>query len=171
MTTEKLLQASKDQLNLVLGFFPRAEAKSSVLLAIETGMLAVLGTNAPPLKGFSPLMLTVTGIALALLAASIVTLYRGAFPRLKGGHESLVYFREIATRTEHRFVEEFKAQSEERLATELLGQVWRNSEILRTKFDCLKTAFVLMALAIPAWLAATLLFAAYNGQTRSIFLK
>jgi hypothetical protein len=171
MTAEKLVQSSKDQLNLVLSFFPRVETKLSVLLAINTGMLAVLGTNAPPLSAFSLLMKVITATTLLLLAASIVMLYLGAFPSLKGGHDSLVYFREIAKRTEHRFVEEFRAQTEERLSADLLGQVWRNSEILRKKYDCLKGAFTLIALAIPLWAVSVLLFAAYNSQARSIFLK
>jgi phage protein U len=39
-------------------------------------------------------------------------LYRGSFPNLKGGESSLVYFREIAKRREHHFIEEFSAQSD-----------------------------------------------------------
>lgn len=46
----------KDQLNLILGFFARMESKASVLLAINTGMLAFVASNAPPLKEFSRCM-------------------------------------------------------------------------------------------------------------------
>lgn len=37
-------------LDRVLGFFPRADAKGSVLLAVETGMLAFLGSMVPQAK-------------------------------------------------------------------------------------------------------------------------
>jgi hypothetical protein len=159
MNAEKAAHASRDQLNLVLSFFPRVESKSSVLLAIDTSMLGFLAAKAPRLQEFS----TWTGLAailtVLLLSASIVLLYRGAFPQLSGGHGSLIYFREIANRTEHRFVEEFRAQSEEQYVNDVLGQAWRNSEILRTKFDCLKHAFTFMALAILPWLTTIVLFA------------
>jgi hypothetical protein len=164
MNADKAVQAAKDQLNLVLSFFSRVESKSSVLLAINTGMAGFLAANAPPLRELSKWMVIAGTATLLLLAASIVMLYRGAFPRLKGGQGSLVYFREIAGRTEHKFVEEFKAQSDEHYANELLAQAWRNAEILRTKFDCLKHAFTLMALAILPWLVTVALFAARQNS-------
>jgi hypothetical protein len=40
---------ARDQLTLILSFFSRVDAKASALLAINTGMLAVLATNAPPI--------------------------------------------------------------------------------------------------------------------------
>jgi hypothetical protein len=163
MNTEEAVHASKDQLNLVLSFFPRVESKSSVLLAIDTGMLGFVAANAPRLREMSIWMVITTAATLVLLAASIVMLYRGAFPRLSGGEKSLVYFREIAGRTEHRFIEEFKAQSDAQYVSDLLGQVWRNSEILRVKYECLKHAFTLMALAIPPWLVTVALFTAYHS--------
>ena len=81
----------------------------------------------------------------------------------------MVYFREIAKRTEHRFVEQFSAQSEKHYANDLLGQVWRNSQILSLKFDCLKLAFTFMALAILPWIVTLVLFAAVNGGTHPTF--
>jgi hypothetical protein len=163
MNAEKVTQASREQLNLVLSFFPRAESKSSVLLAIDTSMLGFLAAKAPKWQEFSVCIAVTAILTLLLLGASIVTLYRGAFPQLSGGHGSLIYFREIANRTEHRFVEEFKSQSDEQYANDLLGQAWRNSEILRTKFDCLKHAFTFMALAILPWLVTVVLFATRPG--------
>ena len=96
-------------------------------------------------------------------------LYRGGFPNLAGGEGSLVYFREIAKRTEHKFIEEFSAQSEKHHANDLLGQVWRNSQILSIKFDCLKLAFAFMALAIVPWLVSIFLFAAYGTAHPTLF--
>ena len=158
MNTDKLVSACKDELNLVLSFFPRVESKSSVLLAIDTSMLAFLAAKATPIPDFSIAMAISASLTVLLLGASIAMLYRGAFPQLAGGHGSLIYFREIAKRTEHKFVEEFTAQSETQYANDLLGQVWRNAEILKAKFDCLKHAFTFMALAILPWLVAVALF-------------
>lgn len=38
MEPELLPGVAKDQLNLVLSFFPRVDAKASVVLAVDTGM-------------------------------------------------------------------------------------------------------------------------------------
>jgi hypothetical protein len=108
-------------------------------------------------------MATAAAIALLLIGASVWFLYRGAFPQLKGGTASLVYFREIARRTEHQFIEGFKDQTEEQRINDLLGQVWRNSEILTKKFDAMKVSFILVAIAIVPWACSLILFAGFNA--------
>jgi hypothetical protein len=143
------------------------DSKLSVVLAVNTGMLAVLGADAPPINALSWAMVISAGLAVALLGVSIVFLYRGAFPRLKGGTASLIYFREIANRTENEFIEQFKNNDDEQHVNDLLGQVWRNSEILKAKFDALKTAFTLLALALIPWLAALALFATRAAPSRT----
>ena len=167
MKPDNLYPVSKDLLTIVLSFFSRVDAKLSVVLAVDTGMLAVLGADSPPIKTYSWLMIIVAGITILLLGLSIMFLYRGAFPSLKGGDASLIYFREIAGRTEHKFVEEFKEQSDEHYVSDLLGQVWRNSELLKVKFDSLKMAFNLLAFSIIPWLVSLALFATYNNSTRT----
>jgi hypothetical protein len=92
--------------------------------------------------------------ACCLIFISIWHLYKIAFPVLKGGKSSLVYFREIAARTEAKFIEEFAAQPEAEYAKDVLGQVWRNSEILVDKFNHLKCAFIFMALSVLPWTIA-----------------
>jgi Family of unknown function (DUF5706) len=165
MNVDRLTQASREELNLVLAFFPRVESKSSVLLAIDTSMLGFLAAKAPPIGEWSLPMDISAGVSFALLAWSIAMLYHGAFPRLEGGQGSLIYFREIAGRTEHRFVEEFRGQSDEQYTNDLLGQTWRNSQILTTKYDCLKQAFTSMALSILPWLVAIALFVTHHVPT------
>jgi hypothetical protein len=171
MTSEHQRGAALDQLNLILSFFPRVDAKLSVLVAVNTGMLAVLATNAPPLAKLSWPTITIAALAILLIGTSLWFLYQGAFPRLKGGAASLVYFREIALRTEHKFIEEFKVQTDEYRVDDLLGQVWRNSEILKKKFDALKLAFILLAVALAPWLCSLVLFAGYNVATGVALFK
>jgi len=92
-----------------------------------------------------------TAISVILLGASLAYLYQCTFPQLRGGSRSLIYFQEIAKRNENRFIEEFSKQTIEQYKKDLLGQVWRNSEILRMKFRYLKIAFTLTAAAILPW--------------------
>jgi hypothetical protein len=171
MKTESQYNAARDQLSLVLSFFSRVESKLSFLFAVDTGMLAVLVADAPRIKDLSWSMIVAAGLTLLLVGGSIVFLYRGAFPNLKGGEGSLVYFREVASRTEHRFIEDFKNQSEEEHINDLLGQAWRNSIILRIKFDSLKAGFWLLAAGIIPWLVSLALFAANGSPARSTLLR
>ncbi len=83
----------------------------------------------------------------------------------------MIYFREIARRTESKFIDQFMSQDESAKLKDILSQVWRNSEILKMKYDSLKRAFILMALSIIPWMSAVFLFAAYSGGSRSHFVK
>ena len=79
---------------------------------------------------------------------------------------SLIYFREIAVRTETKFIDEFTKQSSAEHAKDLLAQVWRNSEILKAKFDRLKIAFVFLALSIPPWVVSLVIFSIKTSASR-----
>lgn len=157
MELKHVAAVAAEQLDRVLAFFPRADAKGSVVLAVDTGMLAILAGNCPPVGAFDWWMLIPT-LPLALLGVSLYRLYQGAFPSLKGGEDSLIYFREIAKKREQPFIDAFIAQPEEAYVKDLLGQVWRNSQILTTKFDHLSSAFNFMALALVPWLGSLILF-------------
>ena len=149
MTATK--DAAEKQLDRVLGFFPRADAKASFLFALDTALLALLALNVRP-DDFRAWFLLIPGIcALLMIGASLYFVYRSSFPSLKGGANSQIYFRVIAKRTEAKFIEEFVAQNDVARTRDLLGQVWRNSEILKLKYDAIKLAFVLSALALIPW--------------------
>lgn len=169
--SQESLKEAREQLNLVLGFFSRVDAKASVVLAINTGMLAVLASNAPPLHKMSVLAQVVAITSVLVVTVSLWFLYRIAFPSLSGGHRSLVYFREIANRTESNFIEEFNQQDEASRTKDVLGQVWRNAEILKKKFDALKVAFILMAVAILPWMVAVAMFSAENADAKSLLMR
>lgn len=170
MENKELIQITQDQLNRVLGFFSRADAKASVLLAVDTSMLALLAANAPSVKSFHWHLLFVL-LPVSLIGGSLWHLYRGAFPSLEGGRDSLIYFREIAKRTESKFVDEFVAQKEDSYIKDMLGQIWRNSEILKEKFDHLSSAFNWLALALLPWAVALAMFVVANTESRTLFIK
>jgi len=163
-----LSEVATSELDRVLGFFPRADAKGSVLLAIDTGMLAVLASNLPASSSFDYWLL-VTVVPVVSIAISLWHLYMGAFPSLEGGRGSLIYFREISKRTEDRFIEEFTELSEEAYLKDILGQVWRNSEILKTKFDHISTAFNWTAFAILPWVGSLVLLAVHYPSRGFLF--
>lgn len=153
MDHKNLSETAPAQLDRILAFFPRADAKGSVLLAVNTGMLAVLASNLPSAGAFDRWLLFLL-IPVFLIGGSLWHLYKGAFPSLEGGHDSLIYFREIAKRTESKFVDEFTGQSEQSYLRDILSQVWRNSQILKEKFDHISAAFNWMAVALIPWAAS-----------------
>jgi hypothetical protein len=107
------LRDARDQLTMVLSFFPRVDAKLSTVLAIDTPMLASLSAGIPSLHQLSVLLMLPFAIAAGLLVGSYYCLYRGGFPNLKGGHSSNVYFKDIAARNESKFAEDYQKQSSE----------------------------------------------------------
>jgi hypothetical protein len=160
MKPELLPGVAKDQLNLVLSFFSRVDAKASVVLAVDTAMAGYLAGRMPSLKTLPYWPTLIPLVAFVLIGISIWNLYKGAFPNLAGGNLSLVYFREIAKRTEAKFIDDFLAQDETAYVKDVLGQAWRNSEILVEKFNHLKLAFIFMALAVLPWVISLAIFAA-----------
>lgn len=170
MDKKILIDAAKDQLSLILGFFSRVDSKASVILAVDTGMLGVLVANTPPARTFDWYMVIVL-LPTLLLAASYWHLYKEAFPSLEGGHDSLIYFREIAERTEFQFIDAFQKQSEDSYLADLLSQIWRNSEILKDKFDHVRRAIDFMALAILPWIIALAMLASKNMALKSLIAK
>ncbi len=163
MDQKQLLSACKDQLTLVLDFFPRVDAKASVILAVDTGMVGYLAAHLPPFESVQWWEYLAPSLVMALLTLSLWHLYKGAFPTLEGGNESLVYFREIARRTESKFIDEFMAQDERAYMKDILGQAWRNSEILTKKFNHLKCSFPFSpAASVLPWVIAPADFALWD---------
>jgi hypothetical protein len=158
------LKEARDQLNLVLSFFSRVDAKFSTILAIDTGMLAAVGASFPSADQFKWWLAIAPAITVVLLCLSYFHLYRGGFPNVDGGHDSFIYFRSIAKRTEAKFIQGYLSQSHDELKHDVLGQVWRNSEILAFKFDRLKSAFIFMAWAVLPWVLSLVLFAAFKAK-------
>jgi hypothetical protein len=167
MENKQIIDLARDQLNRVLGFFPRVDAKISVLLSVEIAMLAILASKAP-LKElrWNSLPAVVAILGLAFVALSLIFLYQASFPRLVGGQQSLLYFRGIVRRKEADFIDEFSTQSEEAYINDILSQIWRNSEILKQKYDYLKYSFIALICALPPWLIALAMFVSLSSKSQ-----
>jgi len=169
MGHEDNLDAANSQLDRVLGFFSRVETKASFLFAINTSLLAIMALNFSPADlAFCSEMIPAVGASILILV-SFFFLYRSSFPNLRGGDDSLLYFRAIAQRAEIDFVQAFTQRSVEQHTHDLLGQVWRNSEILKMKFDAVKVSFILTAISLLP-LSLFLIVAALHHPT-GIILK
>lgn len=144
------IDAARDHLDRILGFFSRVDGKASVILAIDTSMIALLATRSLSQLNMGFIWIP-TAIAALCLAVSLWYVYREGFPSLQGGEDSILYFREIDKRTEAKFIEAWKHETDERYLNDLLGQIWRNSKILTAKFDYVRLALIWLSVAILPW--------------------
>lgn len=165
METKDVREFGAKQLDRILGFFARVEAKASFLFAINTTLLALIALNLRQ-SDFHLWYVMVPGVgAVALIVGSLWFIYQCHFPRLDGGSESIIYFAEIAKRTEANFIARCEAVEETALTKDVLGQVWRNSEILTAKFGYVKKAFTLTGLALLPWFMFLVATSVTNAQT------
>lgn len=154
---------AKFLLQLVLGFFSRVDSRASVVLGINTGMLALLAGKLPRPEQFDWKM-SIAIVAVVCLTCSYWFLFKTAFPDLKGGTASLIYFREISKRVESKFIEDFSNQTGEEFYKDMLRQIWRNSEILSNKFNTLRRAFIWMLIAVIPWAFAVGIFESKSNE-------
>lgn len=146
------------QLDRILGFFPRIEARINGLFGVNTLVLAVgaLNISVSDLKLW---YVTIPGAIAALaLAMSYVFLFRANFPDVRGGAGSLVFFAEIQKRTETDYLDQVLVCSEDDFRKDIISQIWRNSQILCDKYRNVKNAIISTTVAlIPffIFLAAT----------------
>jgi hypothetical protein len=158
MDEEKLSEVAPKQLDRILSFFARVEAKASFIFAVDSALLGTLAVHVERSdfeKTFTVLLLSSFGSA---LAASYLYIYRSASPNLDGGHSSLIYFREIAKLREQEFVKAFRTQTDDTYVDDVLSQVWRNSQILTEKFSAVKKAFAFTGLSLLPWAAFLIFF-------------
>lgn len=132
----------------MLSFFPRVETKLSFLFGLNVALLGLAFVNIA-LDQFEHWYTAIPCIAfLVIIALSFINLYYANYPDLRGGKGSLIYFQEIAARTESSFISEFSGASQKDLNEQVLAQVWRNAEILTQKFKRLQRAFLLTLVSL-----------------------
>jgi hypothetical protein len=144
------------QLERVLSFFGRAEAKSAFASGLITAMLTVLVADLDKIAALAWWQAP-CAVFLYLAGMTYYQVYWIQAPILAGGTGSLIYFREISKLREEQYVQGFTALDEEALTKQILEQVWRNSVILAKKFDSVDRAYGYIKYALPFWVATLVL--------------
>lgn len=165
MDAKEKREFSAKHLDRVLAFFARVEAKASFLFAIDTTLLALIALNLRKADLHLWYVMVPGVVAVMLLVGSLWYIYQCHFPKLDGGSGSLVYFVEIAKRTETRFISDCEAATDDDLTKDYLGQTWRNAQILTAKFSHVKTAFTLTGGALIPWFAFLVATSITNAET------
>lgn len=147
---QERVQAAWNQLNLVLGFFPRVDTRLSAVLALDLGMLALAGGRWSS-HGASWWVIVCAAAFALPICLSFYYLWDAIVPDRRGGTNSLVFFRSIASLQESEFRRRYMNLSPADLACDLLEQVWRNARVLECKFTALRNACIAIAIAVPPW--------------------
>jgi hypothetical protein len=151
MDKDILFELAPKQLDRVLSFFSRVEAKASFIFAINSALLGILAVHVERSDFNDWLRYSSLGLAALGLAASYYYVYRCSFPNLSGGHLSLIYFKEISRLREQGYIHQFREISQDAYIDDILAQTWRNSAILTEKFRTIKIAFIGTGLSLLPW--------------------
>ena len=151
MDKNALHDLAPKQLDRILGFFARVEAKASFLFAVNSALLGSLAVHVQKTDFERLANLASLVVALTLIGLSFYFVYRCSFPNLHGGNSSLIYFAEIAKLREQEYLKSFRTLSADEFADDALAQAWRNSQILTEKFHAIRIAFILTGLGLAPW--------------------
>lgn len=163
MNDAEVFESASKQFERTAAFMGRIDSRVPVILGAELGMAAVLALNLPkPAVVFAWYSAIPLVCYLTLACACFWQLYRCTYPTLDGGHNSLIYFREVAKLTESDFIAKFSAQSQADHNRDLLQQVWKVSEIANAKYNDLKIAMQCLGVSIVFWIAVLAVFVAEN---------
>lgn len=145
------LEIAERQLDRVQTFFPRIDSKVSAIFAITSAQIAVAALNVTS----DDLGVWWIFLLLACFVGgagwTMLSLYYCTYPHLKGGESSLIYFKKIAERSEADYATRYGAITEDELKADFIKQIWRNSQIVDTKYWYLKNATIASMLSLIPW--------------------
>lgn len=145
------LETAERQLDRVQSFMPRIDTRVSAMFAIVSAQIAIAALNLQ-IDDFKAWWVAIpAGLFFLLAGFCVVSLYRCVHPNLVGGSNSLVFFGTIAKMREAEYIDKMRAVSEEEHIKDVLGQVWRNSEIVSEKYRHLKAAGTAIMFSLLPW--------------------
>ncbi len=153
---------TKDRLTTVqwilernLAWITAADAKVAFIVTINVAMLGGLSGT----FGWSDAQRTswayVACVAAAVLSGSgVFCAAMAMFPRTDGPKHSLLFSVPVAGMTLPDYQAALKDRSDEQLLDDWAGQVHRNAEIAKSKFEWVRVAMIWSFLGVPAWIVA-----------------
>ena len=148
MTVQEKLVLAEKNLEILVEWVGRFDNKIPIVLGINSGMLGMLVTFAPPLKNWTPGLFLLSIISVLGIGIGFVFFYFSSYPRTKGPKESLYYFGSIADKNNSEYQQAFLKRNAEEHLIDILEQCHRNSEIITEKFWCLKGAYISLILSL-----------------------
>lgn len=146
---EQQIDISEKNLSRLLDWNGRFDNKSSILIAIDFGMMGVLALVSH--LRYSLYEEISVGLSLGFLAISILSIIYGEYPRIDPPSNSLIYSNTIAKRNLEAFRSDFKNLSKEGYLLDLLSQCYVNAKIINRKAYSLRFALFWTVAALVPW--------------------
>lgn len=144
MGDDNRLKTAQWILERTLAWNNSAEVKVGVIVALDTAMLAALGTS---YNGALPI--AHTAWAYFLLAVAAICLFSSLFcaamtvlPRLDGPKTSMVFFGRVAKTPHADYIEGLKKATDDQLLEDWSAQIHRNAEIACEKFGWVRAGML-----------------------------
>ncbi len=153
MNTTSIERAEKS-LQRMLEWIGRHDLRSGATMGITVAMLGALSAATPPMAKWTAsftVALVLTGIGFAVVVGEII---HGLFPRLRNDRPSMFFFGSIAAMPQEEYKRRFMGLTDEDYLNDVLGQVYLNARILRSKFRSLRRAIFALMLTVPSWACA-----------------
>lgn len=155
MTTKDRLATAQWVLERNLAWIAAADAKVAIVVMVNTAMLGGLAGAFGWADASRTTWAYLLSVASAVLTGGgVVCAAMAMFPRTDGPNKSLVFAKPVAEMSLHEYQVAFKAATDEELLDDWSGQVHRNAEIAKKKFQWVMLAMRWSFLGLPAWVAA-----------------
>ena len=148
------IETQERSLDRITEWIRAADIKSSLLLAIDTSMIAaILGLSARP-GGWTEWSGALILFGIAFLFASIVMAALSTSPQLTGKTPSLIFFGDIASRGPIEYSVRVESRTPSDYLKDLNAQCHRNSEVAFRKYRWIQRASMALFMGIIPWLIA-----------------
>jgi hypothetical protein len=148
------IERAEKTLQRMLEWIGRHDLRSGATMGITVAMLGALSAATPPIHKWNlpfTVALVLTGIGFAFVVGEII---HGLFPRLRNDRPSMFFFGSIAAMPQEEYKRRFLALTDEEYIQDVLGQVYLNARILRSKFRSLRRAIMALMFTVPSWACA-----------------
>lgn len=151
---DTLIDRGEASLDRLLEWIRAVDAKTPVVMAIDTAMLGVIAATAPGPDHFCASTWLWIAVGTASLVVSLSLCALATFPQTKGPEGSLIYFGGIASRSLPGYIEAARSRTKAEHLDDLLKQCHRNAEIAASKFKYVRLALFWLVGGILPWLVA-----------------
>jgi hypothetical protein len=142
------------ELDRLLDWIRAVDAKTPVVMAIDTAMLGIVIALLPLSNQLNVATLSWIAIGSSSLVLSLLLCAVATFPQTGGPLDSLIFFEGIAARTLPRYAGEVAARSAAAYFQDLTSQCHRNAQIASHKYRNVRRAILWLLVGIGPWLAS-----------------
>ena len=164
MDEEEKIRIAESNLDRLLDWISRIDAKSSVVLGGNTAMLGVLASLAPAPHLWKKQTAIFAVLSTLCPFASLICVYLANYPQTKTKSSSLNFFGGIARHTLAEYQKAFANLSSPDYLNDLLEQIYRNSEIVIGKFRALRWAYRALLVGVIPWVLCLYYFRTFGDS-------